>query len=163
MSDWGIVLLGAPSFLIALGVDAAALAGLRGGKQPAGLLSAGLMGYALMRAAQARPKLALPAALVGLAAAARGHSLACLLTPSGNLFPPHVRGGGGELYLSVHGYVCLNAASRRALVCFVARGPVAREPLSLIAMGWAHLARPGCAGGLHSRLLLFASPVPGLR
>jgi protein-S-isoprenylcysteine O-methyltransferase Ste14 len=66
MSDWGIVLLGAPSFLIALGVDAAALAELRGAKQPAGLLSAGLMGYALMRAAQARPKLALPAALVWL-------------------------------------------------------------------------------------------------
>lgn len=66
MGDWGIVLLGAPSFLIALGVDAAALAGLRGGKQPAGLLSAGLMGYALMRAVQARPKLALPAALVWL-------------------------------------------------------------------------------------------------
>jgi protein-S-isoprenylcysteine O-methyltransferase Ste14 len=66
MSDWGIVLLGALGFLTALGVDVAALAGLRRGKQLVGLLSAGLMGYALVRAAPAQPKLALPAALAWL-------------------------------------------------------------------------------------------------
>ena len=63
MSDWGIVLLGALGYLTALGVDVAALAGLGRGKQLAGLLSAGLMGYALMRAALAQSKLALPAIL----------------------------------------------------------------------------------------------------
>lgn len=66
MSDWGIVLLGALGFPIALGIDVAALAGLRWGKRFVGLLSAALMGYALVRAVLAQPKLALPAALAWL-------------------------------------------------------------------------------------------------
>ena len=66
MSDWCIVSLGAAGFLIALGVDVAALAGLRWGKQFMGLLSASLIGYALVRAALGQPKLALSAALVCL-------------------------------------------------------------------------------------------------
>lgn len=66
MSDWAIVLLGALSLPTALGIDVAALAGLRWGKRLVGLLSAGLMGYALVRVVLAQPKLALPAALAWL-------------------------------------------------------------------------------------------------
>lgn len=66
MSDWSIVGLGALGFLFALAFDVTGLRGWRRSKQFVGLLSAGLSAYALVQAALAGPKLALPAALVWL-------------------------------------------------------------------------------------------------